>query len=241
VESAIEVVHGFVQGVMSVVNTIYEAVDFVMSIADTVTAFVGQIKSFGDKVSAFIKKLFPDRNYKGSDGGQIANREAVKLLNLCLSSPPYVIPPGLGTERTQVAINKLATSNILRELAGVAGLKAAAWAKPASRTEAKELRELVLEAVDFMLDYASSDAFFRQILKTRGYVLNAIAEAAKAAPDVVEYNEIMIIPALTVVWRRVLRDSMSNNLDVSVDELVKRNKIRHPGFIAPGPLEIRLV
>lgn len=240
-EDALSLAHEWAEGLEGIFSPIYEAFSAFPVMADTVSVFLGQAVSLGNSISSLVKGFWPDRSYKGSGGGTVAMKEAGPLLRLSLESPPIPIPSGLGTVRSQIAANKAAIADFQREMSGAEGLVASAWARPSSSEEAKELRDLILEATDQMLENATSDEFYRHISRARDFSLLALALAAKKAPDVVKIELETVTPCFPFLWREVLLDSASNDIEGASDELISRNRVRHPGFIPPGEVEVRLV
>jgi hypothetical protein len=234
---ALEVAHVWASGLSAILTPIYALADFVFPvIADTVSLFFDQAIKVGS-IAALMEGFWPQRDYRRGDGPRAAYPESVALLELSLSSPPLEISPILGTVRRQIANNQAAIANFQREICGIAGLEAAAWASPPSKAEATKLRTLVQDASDFIQENATSERVFRSVQKLTVMAQRALADAAKRAPDVITIESPLVSPLFSVAWRRLLVDSTKTDIIPTVEDLIKRNGVRHPGFTPAGELE----
>jgi prophage DNA circulation protein len=237
VETAMGIALEWATGLSNVLGAIYQSTVIFPFIADNVAGFFNQIVKLGG-IAELMSTFWPVRDYRNEDGPSYAYKEATGMLNMALETPPVIVQENLGTMRRQVAENRAAFTNYQREMCGIAGLEAAAWAVPGSSREAKELKELALDAMDFLLNHATSDTAFRSIQSLGVATQRALAEAAKKAPTVVTIERTRRQAAFPIVWKEVLRDSQNGEPEAAVLELIRRNGIRHPGFTPAGPLEV---
>jgi hypothetical protein len=203
---------------------------------DHVTGFIARIKKVGG-LSSLVKGFWPARDYQ-SLGGARARLDATGLLERALSITTEPIPGGLGTVRRQLAVNRLATLNFDREMSGLSGLGATAYAMPESSSDAERLRDLCTRAVDHLLNYATSDEYFRVIRKLHVSSQRALSDAAGRAPTVVVRETQKVGPALALAWSQVLVDTEKGTLESVYADMVKRNGVTNPGFVPAGQLEV---
>jgi hypothetical protein len=236
-DAALEIAHVWAQGLSGVLGAVFQSSVMFPYIVDTVAGFLSQVNKLGG-IASLVEGFWPVRDYQNEEGPKYAYKEAVGLLTLALESPPYEISPTLGTVRRQMAVNKAAIVDYQREICGIAGLEAGARATPASAQEGKFLKELAMEATDFILNHATSDEVFRTAQSLGTAAQRALADAAKRAPQVVEVTDLLGGAALAIAWRRVLVDNVQKSPAATVEDLIRRNGIRHPGFVPSGVLEV---
>jgi hypothetical protein len=224
------------QGLSSTLGKIYSVGVKFVAVAESVAGFITQVKKFGG-LSALTRQFWPERDYPIL-GGERARLEAIGLLERALSITPTQIPNDLGTVRRQIAVNDLAVLNFDREMSGLSGLAALAYAKPESSKDADKLRDLATRAVDHLLNYSTSDDYFRSIGKLHVTAQRALSAAAGRAPTVVDRAVTQISPVLSLVWSQVLVDSEAGSLESVFADTVKRNAIIHPGFVPGGQIEV---
>ncbi|MCL1915666.1 MAG: DNA circularization N-terminal domain-containing protein [Desulfovibrionaceae bacterium] len=167
-------------------------------------------------------------------GGSPANR-AAGWLNLAGQGVPRPLIEAPGSLRERVAENDLAVRLFIRQIATVEAAAGLALAEPASRAEARVLRESfvdVMDAVQAALEDRSGtqEDFFAALADMRAATLAALAEAARSAPDIVTYVPVAVLPSLALCYR------ISGDIAPEAD-LLARNRIIHPGFVPAEPLE----
>lgn len=204
-------------------------------ISDSPAVFYAQIEKAGS-LSALTDDFWPALDY--SRDAASAAKTADGLLNLALASETPEIPAILGSIRRQTAQNQAACLTYQREMSLLEGLRALAWLVPESRQAADALREKALTALDFSLEQASGDGFFQAAQALHASAQRALAEAAGRAPEVVSVTEAASAPALVIAWRRVLAEIEGGSIESAADDLARRNRVRHPGFVPAGDLEV---
>jgi prophage DNA circulation protein len=144
--------------------------------------------------------------------------------------PAPVSPETLGTTRAAIQASDLAVRELARNIALAEASLALADAVPDSRSEAAELREGFVDALDAALP-AMPDAIFVACTEMRANTLAALAVAAKSAPQVIRRAPACILPSLALAY------SFSGP-GFDEGDLVRRNRIIHPGFVPVMPLEV---
>ena len=161
-------------------------------------------------------------------------RTANNLLRLAkndnLSSPAVPASPNVSSARQQieqntVAINTLSRQIILTQTVGVSSL-----IDTTVVDDALEIRDEILSALD---EESMTAAFADYFALRQAYVAvyQDITERAKDGNRLTTMAPTGILPALVIaydLYEDALRDS----------EIVVRNKIRHPGFVPPRPLQV---
>lgn len=159
---------------------------------------------------------------------------------------PIVEHPGSTRER--VAANESAVNSFTRHIAVVEAARSLAVAVPESRTQASELRDAFVDAMDkvvleeggvsgtgqdglFLPPAQLPDELYDSFTDTRATCLAALAASARTAPEVVPFTPVASLPALALCY------AQTGNILLEPD-LVVRNKIIHPGFVPASPLEI---
>lgn len=201
-------------------------------------------ESFGEQLLGAFAALSGDRERKTEDG------------KTCLSSIlrlPFSVSWPLASAWLQVAVMDMpaapaaiaAISAFVRHIAITFAASALAVLVPASRAEARKLREDFVDAVDAVLQVPDdrgqilpssvlrplpSDALYAALADLRAATLAALAEAARSAPDVISYTPAAILPSL------VLCHSLTGGIALDAD-LVTRNRVTHPGFVPARELE----
>lgn len=166
--------------------------------------------------------------------GAAHTTRANDMLSLAAAAPTVTVPEGAGTMRTTAAENAQVVSDYQRRAATAEAARSAALSAPASRAEAASLREGVTDAVDAVLDDATDDAVFASFTNLQAATVKALADSAGSAPDVVTVRQSTVAPSLVVAHRTVADRSAP---DVET-EILARNRVRHPGFVPPGTLEV---
>lgn len=155
-----------------------------------------------------------------------------------------------GSTRSRVAANEAAVNAFTRHIAVAESARSLALAVPESRAQARDLREGFIDALDAVLadlgDAAAlpasalqdagqavshADALYTALVETRATTLAALAEAARSAPEVVNYTPAAVLPSLALCYR------LSGDIALDAD-LVARNGVIHPGFVPVETLEV---
>ncbi|MDR1946634.1 MAG: DNA circularization N-terminal domain-containing protein [Desulfovibrio sp.] len=190
--------------------------------------------------------LAPDSN-SASASGWIQAASAAALAS------GAAVPTNPGYTRSRIARNRAVIASFALHLSLIEASSALADAAPESRVRARALRDAYTDAMDAALESDAGvshpilpgpgdscalirpaplpDDLYAALVDMRAGTLAALAEAAKAAPEVTEYRPSIVQPSLALAWRLagdVLPDA----------DLVARNRVPHPGFVPVEELEV---
>lgn len=164
-------------------------------------------------------------------------RAARAWLDLARYDP--ALPPVRGTtpSRQLQAANRTAYTAFLRRLALVEACSVGVLGTFDSRAEATAFRDGLSAAFDDALDDASvagDDAAFEALRALHAETVRAIDETLPRLPRLTVVTPPQTVPALVLAYRATADAA-------GADDLVLRNRIRHPGFVPGGaPVEVRL-
>ncbi|WMW65758.1 hypothetical protein [Nitratidesulfovibrio liaohensis] len=181
--------------------------------------------------SDLLRPLFTDGSDLSASGH---TTRAGEMLSLAAATPAVTVPEGAGTMRTTAAENRAALAAYQRRAGTAEAARSAALSSPASRAEAATLRESVTDAVDGVLDDAADDDVFAAFTDLQAATVQALAESAGSAPDVVTVRQQAVQPSLVVAHCNVT-DRPATEAEA---QILARNRVRHPGFVPPGELEV---
>lgn len=181
--------------------------------------------------SDLMRPMFADGDSLSASAYTSRSRE---MLTLAASAPAVSVPEGAGTMRTTSAKNAQAIADYQRRAATAEAARSAALSTPASRADAATLRDGVTDAVDSVLDGATDDGVYSSFTDLQIATVKALAESAGSAPDVVTVRQSTVAPSL-VVAHRTVADRAAPEVET---EILARNRVRHPGFVPPGKLEV---
>lgn len=127
----------------------------------------------------------------------------------------------------QQAGNQAAIAGLMQRAATAEAARAAASAPFASADEATALRELFTTQFDALLDAADADDVFTALTALHAAVVRDLNTRAAKLPRTRQVTPSATQPAL-VLAQRLYGDA------ARADDIVARNKIRHPGFVPGG-------
>ncbi len=156
------------------------------------------------------------------------------LLSLAASTPSVSVPSGAGLVRTTVAQNRAALAEYQRSAAVAEAARSATLSIPASRQEASTRRDQVVDAIDGVLETTREPEVFESFAALRASTVRAMAELAGSAPEVATVRTSAVQPSL-VLAQRINPDASAPSEE---SMLLTRNRVRHPGFVPPGQLEV---
>lgn len=125
------------------------------------------------------------------------------------------------------AANRAATAALVRQLAVAEAAGLLQSADFDSATAAAEARDTVLAAIDSEAEATPDDALFRELSALAAASTRAVAARSDSLPRIGTVSFSATLPAL-VVAHRVYGDA------TRADEIVSRNRVRHPGFVPGG-------
>lgn len=129
--------------------------------------------------------------------------------------------------RQQQAANFEAMGELVRQVAVAEAAKAAVVTEYPSYQDAIGAREVLLEQIDEEAEFTPVDDSFVALGKLRTEVVRGIPQQDQRLPQLVEYTPPSTLPSL-VVAHNLYNDAARS------DEIVARNKPRHPGFLIGG-------
>lgn len=159
---------------------------------------------------------------------------ASQMLAIAQAAPMLQAPPGAGLVRSTIAANLAAVSDFQRNAAVAEAARSAVLSTPASRQDAVALRSQVVEAIDNVLDASTNEGVYTTFTELRTATVQALTEAAGSAPELATVRTSTVQPALAVAQH------VAPGADATEQEtqLLARNRVRHPGFVPPGDLEV---
>lgn len=134
---------------------------------------------------------------------------------------------GTTASLAQQSDNQVAIAGLMQRAATAEAARAAASASFASADEAIALRDLFTDQFDALFDAADSDDVFTALTDLHAAVVHDLNTRAAKLPRTRKVTPSATQPAL-VLAQRLYGDA------TRADDIVARNKIRHPGFVPGG-------
>lgn len=140
------------------------------------------------------------------------------------------VPQTTGSRISQ-AINQAAIISLIQTSAVIEAARTTSQVEFGSYQEAQQLRGELIEQLDQLLDHAADDVYIA-LLELRLAVITDITARGANLARIVPYTPKRTLPALVIAYH-IYGDA------AECDNLVSRNRIRHPGFVPGGvPLEV---
>lgn len=140
--------------------------------------------------------------------------------------------PTTTSTRRQQADNQTAIANLMQRAATIEASRAASRLDFASSADAAALRDALADQFDTLMAAPMSDSLFAALMDLRAAMVRDLAARGLRLPRTEYVTLGATLPALVVAYR-VHGDAARS------DELVARNRVRHPGFVPGGvPLEV---
>jgi len=195
--------------------------------------------SYSSLVSAYGASSSGSSGSSYSSGTSSALTSRVSgLLAVASAAPVVTAPTGAGTVRTTTANNLAAISDYQRTAAVTEAARTVALVQPASRQEAAALRTQIVDAIDGVLDTTTDADAFTALVGLRTSTVQALAQSAGTAPEVATVQSVSVQPALALAQRFVVSPGYGADATTVETEILARNRVRHPGFVPPGDLEV---
>lgn len=134
--------------------------------------------------------------------------------------------------RAQIVTNAMATEALVRRAAVIESARAVATMRfgvdgaPVSSVEAAALRDALADQIDLEAEVAD-DATSTALVALRAALVRHINTKAAALPGLAQVTPKATLPAL-VLAHRIHGDASR------ADEIIARNRVRHPGFVPGG-------
>lgn len=235
----------YTSGVQATINgfgnsaaTLIASPTLVFTIADEIIAINGEMfesiatigQAHKDTVDAFrgVPSLF-------SAQAQEEARKVVRTLRGAvldlMSSQDYALDETTPTT-TQSTKNQRATVEVMRVSGVVAASEAALSLPYDSQSTAEGLRDTLADALLELAVASTDDDLYAGLIDLRVALIQHLTLALGALPQPAQFTPPSTLPALLIA-HAVHNDARR------CDEIVARNNIRHPGFVAMGvPIEI---
>lgn len=220
-------------GIFNSVNGIVGgAVDFVSenvaSFQSEVSGFLqditGLVDSPSDLASRVTRLITGVRSTFGAGSGSILSGLTAYFPR---PTPSTSAALPVTPSRAQVVTNTAAVTDLIREVA-VSELAIAAVNTPfETLDDAVEMRDIIADLVDEEAEAASSDALYGQLTQARSELIQSLPAPGQTAAQLVPYTPPSTRPAL-VIAQTLYGDATQES------QIVRRNRPRHPGFIAGG-------
>lgn len=134
--------------------------------------------------------------------------------------------------RQQQAANYEALNEITRQAALSQGAIAAVQTEYPSIQDARDARNDLTEAIDVEVERTTSDEAYVALGQLQTQVIKGIPQQGATLPQLTQYTPSVTLPGLLVAYQLYGDASRA-------DEIAKRNKPSHPGFLMGGqPLEV---
>lgn len=140
---------------------------------------------------------------------------------------PIIATPAPTPSRAQIATNREAIVQLVRQTA-VAELAVVAVSKKYETVEeAVAARDVVADLIDVEAELTLDDVVYQQMTQARTEVVQALPDPGEAYSRLVPYSPPMTLPAL-VIAQTLYGDGSE------ADQIVSKNSVRHPGFVTGG-------
>lgn len=129
--------------------------------------------------------------------------------------------------RRQEKQNLDALSNLTRQLVLAESSQAGVDANYESTQQAYSSRDALAERIDAEAEAGASDDVYTALMALRAEIVNGIPRDGQTLPYVIQFTPPTTLPSL-VIAQQLYGDASR------ADEIVERNRVRHPGFVPGG-------
>lgn len=147
-----------------------------------------------------------------------------------LTDPPI---PGQTEMRDRERDNNDAFTNFIREVGTAKGIESGADVEFESATEAAETREALADQVEIVITRTPDDDVFQSFKDLNAQMVKTLPDNDSDLPNIQQVQLKRTAPALVVSYD--LFDTIE-----AEEDIINRNKIRHPGFV-PGGRELEVL
>tara|TARA_B100000700_G_scaffold15695_1_gene15453 strand:+ start:1792 stop:2955 length:1164 start_codon:yes stop_codon:yes gene_type:complete len=200
-------------------------------IGDVTGTIAGLIRTPGELGAAILSSLGQIRSMLGEPGRALGLYEA--LFSAGETRPASSLPYNAPQDAQREAAAQTAAVELVRRGAAIEAARAAsAWTYP-TRQEAVETLEVVHRGLTEQLAGAvpPPPQLTQRLVRLRAAVVQDLRTRATALPELAEYTPGARLPAL-VIAQRLYGDATRDA------EIVKRNRVRHPGRLPADTLEV---
>lgn len=161
-------------------------------------------------------------------GGNIANPLQGFSNLFGLSWPRF---PTRTRSRRRVVTNQAAMRSLARTLTVTAAARTAAQTEFKSYDEAVAVRDPLASAIEEVAAETTNDRIYDSLMALRAAVVADITARGADLARQVTYTPAAVLPALVVAYQ------VYGDIDAAED-IVARNRVRHPGFVPAAPIEV---
>lgn len=214
-----ENVSAYTQSVGEFLGDISQLIDSPSSLASRITGIIGGIRgTFGLSAGSILSGLLSIFPRSSSSSQNVIGGGSY----VAPSVPTFTTP-----SRQQVAINQEAIVEIVRQTVAAELGVVAVSQEYETLDDAIEVRDVVAEVIDSEAEVATSDPVYQQLVLERAAVIQNIPSPDQSQARTVIYAAPAVAPALLIA--QTLYDDANRE-----QQIVTRNKVRHPGFITGG-------
>lgn len=181
--------------------------------------------------SSLLSFFFTDDAYSISPKEHTVR--AQEMLAIAEAAPDSSLSFPAGVITTMKRHNQQTIASYQQVSAVVEAARSAALSLPESRKEAALLRGAVCNAIDAVLETTIDDALHMLFMDLRTATVRSLANRGGELPDIVTFTPQAVLPSLVIAHQ--VQSSASLSAEA---ELLRRNKVRHPGFMPVQGLEV---
>jgi prophage DNA circulation protein len=236
----------FVQGIFDTIDAVIAAVEAVKAIAEELINLPQElVAKFANKLSALVGSVF---QIVGSDETAAVDEATTvelsydtpdrvevlaALVERMTTAPTTPIPTQDITPALQIELdNRAALETFVQAVSVIEAARASSYLAYDSYDQASGLRDDVVAAIDAVL-LKADDLTYASLVAVRASLISHLAAAATALPRLVEFTPSATVPSLALAYR-LYGDAEREA------EIVRRNKIAHPGMV-PGGVALQVV
>lgn len=219
------------------VEAIQEEIGNILKVVDDVISFVGEIEALISGVTSAVADLIRAPFNLGVALIGSFNRiltvieepfRALRLYESLFSagSDSPAIPTTTANRQRQ-ADNVAALHRLVRHAALAGAAETAASMTFDTAADALAVRDRLLDELDAQMEIVESDAVYQALADLRAALAEDMRIRAARLPELADYTPGTTLPALALA-HQIHGDAKR------ADEIVTRNRIRHPGFVPGG-------
>lgn len=203
----------------------YVATDAI-SLFSTFAGTIGDAQNFVGDLTSLVKKPL---SLAAQVQDLIASVGSLKTLLSISSFGSRSTSSSSSTQEKLKATNNEAATSLIRQTAVAEAAKAAAEETYETRSDALNERDEIVAVIDGEAEVTSSVNTYTALIDLRATLVQAVPQ--EGLPELVSY------PVLSTKSALVLAYEIYGNA-LRGDEIVRRNKVRHPGFVGVGNIEV---
>lgn len=179
-------------------------------------------------------ELLADRLMALLGADRLAGMHWRTWLDIATWAPVLDGMPGQGGAAQRGRANRAAWVALVNQAGVIGAARAAVATDFATYDDAVAARGEITAAMD-AVEAAASPAQYQTLVALRTALVRAVSAAAPRLPRVITITRPAPLPALTLAWE--LYGDRPGSVPARADEIVARNRVPHPLFVAP-PVEV---